>query len=242
MMALTKQKRKDMEELIYKVFTALDPSLTNTNKYKALFGKMSDAQFDAYFKKIFADDNIYLVLDVVDFEHDTNLDNIEKAANILKVPLMEYVAMPFVNKDKENPVTTKHRVVVGYLHLKRMQQLLSKKNSTSTDIGTRSALTGQVTGNDKSSRISDVEMSCLTTVGATNALREFMGPRSDDKFMKAQMYSDIATKGYCSLETMSSKIENKTSLNTTNVYMLGMMLKSDLVTKGLVLNKTLDED
>lgn len=240
-MALTKQKRAEMEALIYNVFTALDPTNTNTNKYKAMFSKMSDAQFDAYFKTIFKNDDIYLVLDVVDFENTLSIDAVKKAAGILKVPLTERVAMPFANHDKNNPVVTKNEVIVGYLHLKRMQQMLSKKNTTSTEIGVRSALTGQVTAHDKNARISDAETSCLSTIGADMALREFMGPRSDDKFMKAQMYSDIATKGYVSLEDLSSKAENKVSLNTTDTYLIGAGIKSDLVTKGLVLNKTLND-
>ena len=240
-MALTKQKRQEMENLIYNVFSALDPSKTNTNKYKEMFSKMSDAQFDKYFKTIFENDDIYLVLDIVDFEHSVSIENIQKAADVLKIPLMETVAMPFVNHDKETPVTTREKVIVGYLHLKRMQQMLSKKNSTSTEIGTRSALTGQVTGHDKSARISDSETACLSTINAEYALREYMGPRSDDKFMKAQMYSDIAMKGYCSINDLSSRVENKVSLNTTDTYLIGMGLKSDLVTKGLVLNKTLKD-
>lgn len=240
-MALTSAKRKEMENVVYATMNALDPSKTNTNRYKELFSKMSDAQFDKYFKTIFADEDLYLTLDVVDFEHSVTFECIEKASQVLNVPLTEYVAMPYVNHDKENPVVTKQRVIVGYLHLKRMQQMLSKKNSTSTEIGMRSALTGQVTGHDKSARISDSETSCLSTVGADYALRELMGPRSDDKVMKAQMYSDIATKGYCSIEDLSNRLENKTSLNTTDVYLISMGLKSDLVTKGLVLNKTLKD-
>lgn len=240
-MALTKQKRKDMETLVYNTFNALDPSKTNTNKYKAMFSKMSDAQFDSYFKSIFNDENMFLVLDVVDFEHALTIENVVAASKVLNIPLTEKVAMPFVNHDKENPVVTKSEVIVGYLHLKRMQQMLSKKNTTSTEIGIRSALTGQVTGHDKNGRISDAETACLSTIGAEYALKEFMGPRSDDKHMKAQMYSDISTKGYCSFEDLASRPENKTSLMTTDTYLIGMGIKSDLITKGLALNKTLND-
>ena len=240
-MALTKAKRKQMEDLVYNVFNALDPSKTNTEKYKSMFSNMSDAQFDKYFKTIFNDDNKYLIFDIVDFEHDVTIDKLEKAASVLKIPITEYVAMPHVNNDKQNPVTTKTPVIVGYLHLKRLQQMLSKKNATSTNISMRSALTGQVTGNDKNARISDSETACLSTIGADYALREFMGPRSDDMVMKSQMYADISTKGYCSIEDLSNRVENKVSLNTTDAYLIGMGIKSDLITKGLVLNKTLND-
>ena len=69
-MAIDKKKRKEMENLIYATFDALDPTKTNTAKYKLFFKGMSDQQFDSFFKKFFASDTEYLVLDVVDFEND----------------------------------------------------------------------------------------------------------------------------------------------------------------------------
>jgi hypothetical protein len=41
---------------------------------------------------------------------------------------------------------------------------------------------------------------------------------------------------------MESDVGNKTTLNTVDVYLLGMGLNSDLVTKGLMTKKTLDEE
>lgn len=112
-MAITPAKRTKMENLIYSVFSALDPTETNTNKYKSMFSSMSDAQFDKFFKNLFASDTAYLILDIVNYERDLTIEQIEKAANILKVPLMEKVAMPFVNGDPDKPVLTKYEVPVG---------------------------------------------------------------------------------------------------------------------------------
>ena len=50
------------------------------------------------------------------------------------------------------------------------------------------------------------------------------------------------SKGYVSLDDMESNPENKTTLNTIDVYLLGMGLNSDLITRGLMTNKTLKED
>ena len=112
-MAITPKKRKEMEALIYKVFSTLDPSETNTNKYKAMFSKMNDNQFDTFFKKLFANEDQYLILDIVDYERDLTIEQIEAAAKVLDIPLMEKVAMPFVNMDTDNPVVTKYEVPVG---------------------------------------------------------------------------------------------------------------------------------
>jgi hypothetical protein len=200
---------------------------------------MSDAQFDSFFKNFFKNENLYLILDVVDYERDIRIEHVENAAKILGVPLFEKVAMPFVNKNKENPVIGKYEVPVGYVHIKRVQQLLKKKNTTSTDISSRSAITGQVVGKDKNARDSDTENFALVTLNATNTLREFIGPRADDMVMKNEMYSAIAKDGYVSLDSLSNNVENKVTLNALDVHLIGMGIKSDLITDGLVIKKSL---
>ncbi|NNV04739.1 hypothetical protein, partial [Brevibacillus sp. MCWH] len=130
-MSIDKNKRKKMESLIYQVFDALDETGTNTKKYKDMFSKMSDKEFDDFFKQLFSNEDEYLVLDVVDYERDLRIEHVENAANILGVPLFEKVVMPFVNMDTENPIVTKYEVPVGYVHIKRVQQILSKKKTTS---------------------------------------------------------------------------------------------------------------
>ena len=241
-MVFNKSKRIKMESLIYDVFSALDPTNANTDKYKAMFKKMSDAEFENFFKRLFKDEDSYLILEVVDYERDVTIEGIEKAAKILGVPLFEKIAMPSLNGDKNNPIVTKQPAPVGYLHIKRMQQVLSKKNSMSTDSDERSALTGQVIGHDKNARGSDVENFSLVTLGADYAFKEFLGTRADDPVMKAQMMSEISKKGYVSLSELTSDVKNKTTLNTVDVFMTSMGIKTDLVTKGLALNKTLTED
>jgi hypothetical protein len=77
-MAITKNKRKEMEKLIYDVFNALDDTGTNSAKYKAFFGKMSDAQFDSFFKNFFKNENLYLILDVVDYERDIRIEHVTR--------------------------------------------------------------------------------------------------------------------------------------------------------------------
>ena len=239
-MPITKKKRLDMENLIYSVMDKLDPTGTNTKSYKAMFKPMSDSQFETFFKILFKDENSFLTLDVVDYERDLKIEHVEDAAKVLGIPLFEKIAIPYANMDKDNPIITKFEVPWGYIHVKRMQQMLSKKNTTSTDIGSRSAITGQVVGKDKNARDSDAENFALVTIDANDTLREFLGPRADDKVMKTEMYSEIARKGYTSLNGLTNDVENKTTLNTLDVFMMGMGLKTDLISDTLILRKTLE--
>lgn len=234
-MALTKAKRSLMEKTIYEVFDAFDKTGANTKKYKAMFKKMSDSQFDTYFKTLFKQENAYLVYDGVDYERDLKIEDIEDAAKVLKIPLFEKVASPFLSPDPDNPDISKYEVAVGYIHLKRTQQMQFKKNTASTEASVRSALTGQVTGADKNGRESDVENFVLTTIGSDIAMKEFCSARADDMVMKSEMYAEINKKGYVSMSELTDDVKNKTTLNTVDVFLMGMGIKTDLVTSGLEL-------
>lgn len=241
-MAITPKKREEMENLIYDFFSAFDKTETNTNHYKILFQKMSDNEFDRYFKAFFANDKAYLVLNVADYENNIKLEDIERAAKVLKIPLFENVYLPHISMDKSRVVCTKEPVPVGYLNIKRTQQTVSKKNGMSTNIDSRAALTAQVTGADKNGRESDVENTMLVSMDMVDTLRELNGPRADDLVMKNQMLQDIALNGYARLDDLEDNPENKTTLNTVNVFLLGMGLNSDLVTSGLMLKSELKKE
>lgn len=242
MSKMTPQKREEMETLIYNFFSAFDKTETNTKHYQDMFSKMSDAQFDKWFKDFFDNPKAYLVLNICDYENTIQLDDIEDAAKVLNIPLFETVYMPYVTMDKKKTIATPIPVPVGYLNIKRTQQTISKKNGLSTSIDTRSALTAQVTGADKNGRESDLENTMLASLGMVNTMRELNGPRSDDMSMKNQMLHDIALNGYVKLEDLDDNVENKTTLNTVNVFLLGMGLDSDLVTKGLMLPASLKDE
>ena len=234
--------RPNMERLIYKFFSAFDKSGTNTKKYKELFSNMSDTAFKSYFKEFFADDNAYLILDVVDYEHTITMKDIEDAAAVIDVPLFEYVFLPHITMDKDKVICTKEKVPVGYINEKRTQQTVMKKNGMSTDITERSAITNQVTGKDKNGRESDLENTMLIAMGLKNTLKELNAPRADDSKMKQQMLRDISINGMTKLEDMDDSVDNKTTLNTVDAYYRCMGIQTDLVVKGLMLPKTLRDE
>lgn len=239
---ITKEKRAKMEKLIYDVKTAIDPTGRNTKKYKELFKNMSDKEFDNFFKELFSNEERYLTLDISDYEIDLTMDNIEKAADVLNIPLFEYVATPYYTMDKNNIVVTREKVPVGYCHIKRQEQSVILKNGMSTSISTRNALTQQVTNQDKNGKESDLENFAMVSLGLTNIMKELNGPRADDIKMKQDMLTKISTDGFVSMAELESDPYNKSTLNTVDVFLLGMGIKSDLVTKGLMLKKTLKEE
>ena len=233
--------RKEIEQLIYDTYDALDPSGTNSAKYRALFSTMDDKKFEKFFKDFLKDDKENFTLDIVEFEHDLKMENCEKAAKVLGIPLMEYIYMPHLSMDKKRTVVSKEKCLVGYINIKRTQQLLHKKNALSTSNEKISATTGQVTQSDKNARDSDIEASMLVALGADKILQELHGPRADDQVMKREMNQSISTKGYVTLDELDNLPTNKVTLNTVNTYLLGMGLKSDLISDSYIFPKTTDE-
>lgn len=222
-------KRKKFMDYLLKVINTLDPSGENEKLYNQIYGKMSDKEFDKYIREFFEDDKANFYLEVVEFDRDLSIDNIIKCAELMKVPLFERVAMPYLNGDLDNIIATPEPVAVGYLHEKRLPQTVLKKNSGSVDIQKRNPKTGQVVNEDKNARNSDVETFSLIALGANKALAEFMGPRADDMKAKSEMYNLISRDGYVSLEDLTNDPYNKVAINTLDVYFTMQGLRTNMV-------------
>ena len=233
--------RLEIEKLIYDTFNELDPTGVNTRKYKEMFSTMSNEKFAQYMKKFLADDTENFILDIVDFERDVKMEHCEAAAKVIGIPLMETVFMPHITMDKNNVVATKEKCLVGYLNVKRTQQMVQKKNAVSISNEKKSSLTGQVVNKDKNARDTDIEASMLVALGADKILQEFHGPRSDDPVMKRQMNKSISTKGYVLLDELDNLPTNKVTLNTVNAFLLGAGIKTDLISDTYILPKTSEE-
>lgn len=233
-------KRKAAEKLVYDVMNKLDPSGTNASRYKRLFSSMSDSKFENFMKCMFDDDNMDFTLEIKEFERELKIEQVQKAADFLGIPLEEYVILPHISKTQEKPMVTKEKVITGYYIEKRMEQTNTKKNSTSTHISERSATTGQVVGHDKNGRSSDQENVALTVIGAENILKEINGFRADGLQRKNYAYAQIAKTGSCSLKDIEEQagIEDRLALETVDTYYMTAGLGTDLVTPSNLLIST----
>lgn len=230
-MASIAERRKKFMDYLTKVMNLLDPSGQNAKNYHDQFDDMTDQEFDTYMKKFFKDDRQNFYLEMIEYERTLTIENVQKCADFMKVPLLERVALPYLNGSTDDVIVTPYAVPVGYIHEKRLQQTLMKKSAGSTEISKRSQLTGQVTGHDKNARNSDLESYCLAAMGSDAALTEFMDPRADNEKARQQMYADIAKNGYVSLKDLDLyDPREKTALNTFNTYYLMMGISTNLVT------------
>lgn len=225
-----KEKRKYTMDYLTKMYDLLDPSGDNTKALHEKWDKMSDREFAQEFQAFLNDeDQQGFYLEIVEFDRDLSYENVSKCAEALNIPLFEYVAEPHINGDKDNAIVTPEPCPVGYIHAKRVQQTLLKKNSGSIHIDQRNPKTGLVIGDDKNAVNSNVETYSMVATGSTMALKELMGPRADNERAKREMYNSINRDGFVSLDELSNNQEDKVALNSLDVYFTMQGLRTNLV-------------
>lgn len=233
MRTLHERKQRTID-YVCKALELLEGGKVNAAAYRKEWEAMSDNEFLAFMTKIRNENTMtefqpMAYLEIIEFERDLKLTNVEKCADFMGVPLYEYVAIPDITGNTDQVTVTPEKVPVGYAHYKRMQQSVLKKTSNSIRVSKKNPTTGQVVSSDKTARNTDVETYALMSMGAKAALREFMGPRADDPVMENQMYSEIANNGYVRLEDLKSDPKNKVALNTLNVYFMMQMISTNLL-------------
>ena len=196
-------KRKKVEELIDKTLSLMDPSGINAKKYRNMFQTMNDKQFEN-----------------------------EKAAKYLNIKLFENVYIPHVSSNPNRPVRTKQPVLVGYLNIKRPQQLVTKKTGLAITDTNRDEQTGAAKGDSKGGTTTGIENELLAGVGGDVILSEFCGARGDNVAEYDNMIQSIAEHGSVKLADIKTNAYDKPTLMQADLYFKAMGLKTDLISES----------
>ena len=227
-------KRQQAEELIYKVMDTLDKEGYNSSYYKSLFAKMNDIEFFNFCKR-----NLPFRFHTKPFVIEPKMYDIEDALKVLGVPLLEKVALPYLYVDKEgNPVWSKECMVI-YIHVKKMKQFITKKNSTPTGIDNRDMKSGLLVSFDKGGKCSDREMESLAVMGLDNTMEEMSTYRADYMDAKSAAYQTISTLGTLSRDDISISEDDSISKNTLNAYMVSSLITTNILNQDYLLPKTI---
>lgn len=227
MATVTKEQRTEIENLVYQFMDALDKSGTNTEYYKGIFNEMNDAQFTKFISKDFPFKFHYRPSVV-----EPTMSDIEESLNVIGVPFLEKISEPFLYENKDGvPVTTKE-CFVGYDHLKKVQQIVTKKNKTATDVANRDMRTGRLNGADKGAVLSDREFESLAVLGFDKTIEEFSRSRADAMNDKNVMNNTINSLGMVRLSDLPKDKDDSLSKNMMNVYLIGAGFNSNLINEG----------
>jgi hypothetical protein len=218
------KKRQQAEELIYKVFDTVDKSKTNSDYYRKIFSSMSDEEF-----KKFCERRLPFRFHEEVFKIEPKMYEIFDAFKVLDKPLLEKLKLPYVYTNKDGiPVESKEALVI-YIHLKRMKQMLTKKNNTAIDIDKRDMKTGLLVGEDKGGKETDREFESLATMGLEYTIDEFARPKADAMEAMSQMSNTILAKGYVSDKDINVAKDDSIGKNLLNTYLIGAHIHSNLV-------------
>ena len=122
--------------------------------------------------------------------------------------------------------------------MKRMKQLLTKKNGMSINAATRDMRTGLLTGIDKNGKESDREFESLAVSGLNATIKEFSRSRADARNDKAVMNNTIRTLGQVSLKDLPEELADPLSKNLLSAYFIGAQLMTSLVSDDYILPYT----
>lgn len=223
---LTEEKitpiRKKYEEKLYELLNDLDPSGYNSDVYKELFSKMSNKEFIQMCKNMISNDDQNFSIEIKQLEKQKDggitLEKIKNVAKKYNIRLVEYLFMPFRNP-KGEPMCTYTRVPILYSPIRRFfQQMLQHKNSISNNNTKINPITGQVTSDDKTASTTNIQTYALTITNRKNALKEYLGPRSDDNVAKQEMLTQIENTGRFRLEDTNIQTHNKRSIKTAETF------------------------
>lgn len=218
------QKRQQAEELIYKVYDTVDPSKTNSDYYRKIFATMTDKDFEEFCKR-----RLPFRFHNSVFRVEPKMYEVIDAFKVLNKPLLEKVKLPYVYKNaKGEPVETQECMVI-YIHLKRMKQMLTKKNNTAMNIEKRDMKTGRLIGSDKGGQETDREFESLATMGLDWTMDEFARSRADATSAMTQMSNTILANGYVTDKDIQVSKDDSLGKNMLNVYLLGAGIASNLI-------------
>lgn len=221
---VTDKKRAEVEKFIYDVLDAADVTHTNSDYYKALFANMDNNQFYRFFQK-----RMPIRFHQSAFKVEPKMYEIVNAFKIMGVPLFEEVNLPYLYRDTKtgSPVRSKECLVV-YLHIKRMKQMISKKNSTAIEIADRDMKSGLLINKDKGGKESDFEFATLAINGLDHTIDEFARVRADSMKSKEEMYNIIATKGEISEGEICPEKDESLAAKMLYTYLLGANVISNV--------------
>jgi len=232
--------RKELETEIYDFMDDLDPSGKNTERMRQFFLSMSDAQFYRYMIRFFNDADMNFTVAYEPLNNPVTVDFAVKIGNKHGIPIMEYVYMPYLTGDTENPPASVYPVLVVDVPIKRLKQMVISKSHTSISNTKRDARTNQVTGDDKTARVTDVETFSLIVQELYATAEEEFGPMSDDSAAMYEMLRLIQRDGEVSLRDLPKDPTNRTTMNTIEMYMLASGLCTNMIEQsGYVLPITL---
>lgn len=230
-MELSERIKKDKARII-DIMNKMDPSGRNAEIYQEMFKQMTDKEFVRFVKT-----GVIRTYSEA-YDKEVKYEDLLKTAKYMGIPISEKLTYPslYNKSDSTDPdnlfpvdeLICDKEVMVVPISIRRLQQIIAKENSLSTEISSRDK-TNQVIGDDKSAMMSDMEVAMLVSRGADAILTEMLTFRSDHDVSKFEAYSNLINTGETSIPESIHDIEGRNSIQMLYWYYIGMGFETDLL-------------
>jgi hypothetical protein len=222
------EKRKKTEKYLLSAIEFIDKNGTGENikRYQKMFSTMSDTEFDK-FMNMLRKNKTCIHMYYPNMTKRPTLDNIIEAAKKFNVKL-------FHRLKKYDNITKKYFITneaypVFRLPIRRMQQFLEKKISVPKGDSKVDTLTGQVSFDDRSAKLTNPEIQALQSKGLSNSLHELLTIRGGNiEAYSGEMKRQAEETGTVLLKDISGGSKTRSAV-VAQLFFEGMMLESNFV-------------
>lgn len=227
--------RKQAEDYVLQLVDELTPGSKNRELYTVMFKRMSEKEFRTFMQGILNGKNH---LQVVVEPADTNMLNTErnlKIADKYGIKMFQKLTYGEHGSKKDGTYVPANEVKIPRLiidtPIRRPSQLLTKGISTAKDNKSRDALSGQVTGDSKSAKLTQPEREILSSLGLKYSLIELDKYRGGDEGGSRAMDMALDRNGEVSQEQIEPYATGVVSLRTMNIIFRSCMIDTNFSEK-----------
>lgn len=220
------EKRKAIIEHIAKALIIAEPSGKNKTRYVSMLSAMNDKEFSMFMDDLKSGKDVLYYSTQNMTEDIINPRNMIKAADYLKVPLMQHLLI--TDKASGVRMKTPEQYLVVEAVVRRAQQYQDYKVSTPDHDRKIDMMSGQVTGGSRAANITGPEMLILVQRGLVNTALELVKVRGGDISAYNEFSRSCYETGEGSLQALSPNSRARSSM-VAQMYLKGMMITSDFV-------------
>ena len=220
-----KKKKQLIVDYICSVCDIMDPSKLNSKRYHRLLDSMSDKEFDQWMNYVKEGKwKIHIVAPnlVVTLKNENSL----KAADKVKCKLFHRLWMTDDSTGRQ--YLTDNEYLVLNLPVRRQQQFLDEKMSVPDNDKQIDGLTGQVTGDSKSSSVTNPEIQILAARGLDATLEEFVNVRGGNIAAYSDFKRQAEETGEIKLNSLDQNTRSRVAV-VGQVLLRSMMIENNIV-------------
>lgn len=220
--------RKKTEEFILEKLAPLDKSGVTIKRYKEMFSKMSDTEFDQFMSGLESGEEVLYVY-FANMKDKISIAEMRDYAKSLGVELFERLRM--WDEPTQSYYLTPHKYCILQLPVRRMSQFVDHKMSIPEGDSKIDILSGQVIKPDKGAGISQVEIQALYARNLSSIITEMLKYRGGDVVALAEFKRELEEQGRTTIGRDTGSVSR--SVVTVNNLLIGMHIESNITGNGM---------